>query len=107
MRSFNVSLRIRRLPRKMMRSTTAGGGWSGRGWSGRAWRAWSGTAFAEGVTFGDSDESKEALGCECADPSDVRFSDAATGKPEARNNTTPAIQKIRTRRSPNGEQTLI
>src|ERR1700680_863536 len=98
---------MRRLPRKMIRSTTEGGGWSGRGWPGRACGVCAWSASAGGVPFGDSDESNEAPGCEDADPPDVRFSDAATVKPDARNNTTPAIQITRTRRIPNGEQTLI
>src|SRR5579859_2296731 len=97
MRAFSVSVRMRRLPVKRMRSMTVPGGWAGGSWN-------------EGgsellVTFSVSSESNEEES-EDGNSAPLEWLCGAAGA-EASNNTIAATQNPRTRKIPNGKETLV
>src|SRR5580692_4623009 len=111
MRAFRVSVRILRLPRNSMRSTTAcvwplGGccaAWGVACWLGMG----SGTATES--AFGESEEEardKDA-GSADADGPARRFFCVVAGELAARDRKNAAIQVTRNAKTPNGKQTLL
>src|SRR6266851_3027741 len=98
MRAFRVSLRMRRLPIKMMRSITVPG-------------CWDGGSLKEGTaelreTFAESLESKEEESGD-GDSAALELLCAAAGAADASNQTIAAIQNPRARKIPNGKETLV
>src|SRR5271154_125905 len=107
MRALRVSVRILRLPKNSMRSTTAAG-WPLAGACALCVASCGSASVTESV-FGESKAESGENDPESADADDParRFFCVAAGEPAAKDRKYTASQVTRNAKTPNGKQTLL